>query len=47
MSVWFFMIAYYTSVSVEPMMKAHTKTYSVTGIDELKLYDKVYYTKLM
>lgn len=35
------MIAYYTSVSVEPMMKAHTKTYSVKGIDELKLYDKV------
>lgn len=41
------MIAYYTSVSVEPMMKAHTKTYSGKGIDELKLYDKVYYTKLM
>lgn len=42
------MIAYYTSVSVEPMMKAHTKTYSVKGIDELKLYDiKVYYTKWM
>lgn len=31
------MIAYYTSVSVEPMMKAHTKTYSVKGIDELKI----------